>query len=155
MSLFGQIKNAIAGKKESQPTAPGFVYYGLPKDLPPLAPDVLKGYDLSYHYDDVTAVPTREFSTGKTGIKKHGIRRGDPLVLRKEIGEYYGSDDKENIAVYWKNIKIGDLHKNRLRGMVHQWSAKNLPIFCAVAEPRDNNEIMIEIGFYGKPGAKP
>lgn len=146
---MGKLLSKLFGKEEASPAVE---YYGLPEDLPALAPESVDGHDLAYHYKDVTVIPLPAFSIGNIGTRKCGIKRGDPLTFRFEVGNYYGPEDKDNIAVYWRNTKIGDMRRNRMREMVHKWAAKNLPIFCAVAEPRENNEIIIEFGFYGKPG---
>lgn len=119
-------------------------------NLPKLAPDEMNGEKLVYSYTDVTLYPAPEFMLGGDAVKRLGIKRGDSLQITNAPRE----DDPDNIAVFWNNYKIGDMRQNRMRQMAMKWFASDLPIFAAVAYPRENNEIIVEFGFYGKPGAK-
>lgn len=119
-------------------------------NLPKLAPDEMNGEKLVYSYTDVTLYPAPEFMLGGDAVKRLGIKRGDSLQITNAPRE----EDPDNIAVFWNNYKIGDMRQNRMRQMAMKWFASELPIFAAVAYPRENNEIIVEFGFYGKPGAK-
>lgn len=119
-------------------------------NLPKLAPDEMNGEKLVYSYTDVTLYPAPEFMLGGDAVKRLGIKRGDSLQITNAPRE----EDPDNIAVFWNNYKIGDMRQNRMRQMAMKWFASDLPIFAAVAYPRENNEIIVEFGFYGKPGAK-
>lgn len=119
-------------------------------NLPKLAPDEMNGEKLVYSYTDVTLYPAPEFMLGGDAVKRLGIKRGDGLQITNAPKD----EDPDNIAVFWNNYKIGDMRQNRMRQMAMKWFASDLPIFAAVAYPRENNEIIVEFGFYGKPGAK-
>ncbi len=129
------------------------------RNAPPLAPDEINGLKLSYHYNDVKIRATYQMSGDDKSIKKNnvldlGVYRGEILTLSFDTRTVDGGYDPKNVIVSWKKTKLGDLRANRMRDMVREWRQARLPIFCAMAFPARDRGFFIEIGFYGKPGAK-
>ena len=113
-----------------------------------LTPPALDGHSRSYHYKDVNIYVSWQYggSYGKT-CKSIGMRRGDPVQLVARRVE----DDPEQVFVVWHGLEIGTMKSNRLRGMVRQWQASNLPVECVVAAVGGEQKLLLEFAFYGKP----
>lgn len=129
------------------------------RNAPPLAPAEINGLKLSYHYNDVKIRATYQMSGRDESVKKNnvldlGVYRGEILTLVFDPLNVDGERDPENVAVFWKKTKLGDMRANKLRDMVKDWRAAHLPIFCAMAFPARDRGFFLEFGFYGKPGAK-
>lgn len=122
------------------------------QEMPQLAPSEVNGYRLTYHYQDVRInVPWRLSGHYGKSVKSIGVKRGDILSIAFDphtINEEY---DKDNIALVWKGVRLGDMNSNRLRDMVRKWTHAGLPIYCGVTLPADDRHFFIEFGFYGKP----
>lgn len=113
-----------------------------------LTPPDLNGYSRTYHYKDVNIYVSWQYS-GQYGksCKSIGMRRGDGVQLKSRRAE----DDPEQVFVVWRDLEIGTMKSNRLRSMVHQWQAANLPLECVVAAVGGEQKLLLEFAFYGKP----
>ena len=120
--------------------------------MPRLAPSEMAGHSLTYHYQDVRIdVPWQLCGHYGKSVKSIGVKRGDILSIAFDphtINEEY---DKDNVALMWRGVRLGDMNHNRLRDMVRKWTRADLPIYCGVTLPSDDRHFYIEFGFYGKP----
>lgn len=125
---------------------------------PQQAPAEINGYELNYHYKDININVEWKYrkQNGDT-CQSIGVSRGDRLALIAEPHKNYWEDktDDESISVYWHDIRLGVMRKNRLRNMVHQWQDEGLPIFCAVTDTGVEKPLYVEFGFYGVPTERP
>lgn len=118
-------------------------------ELPDLTPVACDGHNRKYHYKDVNIRVRWEYSGhyGKS-CQSIGMKRGDVLQLLppKEKDQEPGA-----VAVVWKGIEIGYMKANRMQDMVHSWQAAKLPVLATVARVGGEEQLYIEISFYGSP----
>ena len=79
--------------------------------------------------------------------KSIGMKRGQHVELVPHPEE----EDPSNISILWKNKEIAKMKDNRLRGMVHQWFDRELPVQCIVASVGGEQKLLLEFAFYGRP----
>lgn len=114
-----------------------------------LSPEKLAGRKRRYHYKDVNIYIKWQYGGHyKDSCASIGMKRGDALEL---LPPAETNDDPEAIAVYWRNIEIGNMKSNRLRSMVHQWKDAGLPVLALVADVGGEEMLYIEFAFYGTP----
>lgn len=115
---------------------------------PDLTPKEINGYLRSYHYKDVNVYVVWQYSGqyGKT-CKSIGMKRGQHV----ELVQHPEEEDPSNISILWKNKEIAKMKDNRLRGMVHQWFDRELPVQCIVASVGGEQKLLLEFAFYGRP----
>lgn len=122
----------------------------------PLAPAEIDGHELAYHYPDVRLrVPyelTGEKDARINNVIALGVKRGDDLDISFDPYNISGEIDPDNVVISWHGVKLGDMQKTHLCGMVKRWSDAGLPIYCAMFWPSDSRDFLVEFGFYGKPG---
>ena len=113
-----------------------------------LTPSEMDWHARSYHYKDVNIYVAWQYggNYGKS-CKSIGMRRGDPVQLVSRRAK----DDPEQVLIVWHGLEIGTMKSNRIRGMVHQWQAANLPVECIVAAVGGEQKLLLEFAFYGKP----
>lgn len=116
-----------------------------------LTPDNFKGFTRSYHYKDVNVTIYWQYG-GQYGkdCKSIGMKRGQHIELLLKPQE----DDKGKVAICWNGIEVAMMKSNRLRNMVHQWLANDLPVQCVVAAVGGEQKLLLEFAFYGKPNSK-
>lgn len=114
-----------------------------------LSPEILAGRKRRYHYKDVNIYIKWQYGGHyKDSCASIGMKRGDVLEL---LPPTEPNDDPEAIAVYWRNIEIGNMKTNRLRSMVHQWKNAGLPVLALVSDVGGEEMLYIEFAFYGTP----
>ena len=113
-----------------------------------LTPDNFKGLTRSNHYKDVNVTIYWQYG-GQYGkdCKSIGMKRGQHVELVPHPEE----EDPSNISILWKNKEIAKMKDNRLRGMVHQWFDRGLPVQCIVASVGGEQKLLLEFAFYGRP----
>lgn len=119
-------------------------------DLPSLAPDTMHGMPSKYHYQDVViGVHWKYGGRYEESCESIGMKRGDPLKLvYKPLMQEDGTEDPNNIAVFWHSIEIGHIRAPRMKSMILDWQADQLPIFCAVAYLGKVHPLYAELAFY-------
>lgn len=114
-----------------------------------LTPEIHNGKKRSYHYKDVNIWVVWQYG-GQYGksLGSIGVGRGDDLCLKPVT---HSDDDDFNVEVYWNDLLIGHMKKNRLAGMVSDWQKADLPVLAKVAHVGGEEKLYMELSFYGKP----
>lgn len=117
------------------------------KNAADLTPPEFHNQKRRYHYKDVQPVVFWQYG-GRYGksCESIGVKRGDPIRLTPP---QQATDDPQDLAINWSGTDIGIMKNNRLRGMVHQWQAANLPVLAAVSFVGGESKLLIEFAFYG------
>lgn len=116
---------------------------------PNLTPESINGKLRSYHYKDVDIWVKWQYC-GRYGesCESIGMKRGDTLQLKPPSA---ADEDPKSIAIYWKGNEIGYMKTNRMRDMVHQWNAAELPVLAIVSHVGGDSKVLVEFAFYSKP----
>lgn len=124
-------------------------------DLPSLAPETMHGMPSKYHYKDVViGVHWKYGGRYEESCESIGMKRGDTLKLvYKPLIQEDGTEDLNNISVYWHSTEIGHIRAPRMKNMILDWQADQLPIFCAVAYLGKVHPLYAELAFY-RPESK-
>lgn len=99
--------------------------------------------ELAYNYDKV------QIATIDKTINFSAVVLNQCCKLEHEPNNEY---DSKAVAVYFGNIKIGYLKKNRLQDMYHDYAAKGGAISCYVAAVEEQ-EIYVRLEFYRRVDA--
>lgn len=94
-------------------------------------PDPDKEYTVHRCYTNRIYVPSDLISRSV----RSQIKEDDQLALKKEPSNEY---DKNAIAVYWHNTKIGYLYQNGLRDIIMEFWDKKWPVLVSFVEFSDN-----------------
>ena len=125
--------------------------------LPSLAPETMHGMPSKYHYKDVViGVHWKYGGRYEESCESIGMKRGDSLKLvYKPLTQEDGIEDPNNISVYWHSIEIGHIRAPRMKSMILDWQADQLPIFCTVAYLGKIHPLYAEIAFYRPESSGP
>ena len=111
-------------------------------------PSTFQGYDRSYHYTDVMVIVVWQFG-GKYGktCSSAGMWNGAELKLVPKKRR----EDPKTVYISWKNQMVGLMRGNRMRDMVHVWMAEELPVLARAYRVGGEDNLLLELAFYGKP----
>lgn len=129
-------KNVQERKNEKAPP----LLNGKVKDIMSELPERYFDYPLVYKYNDVKICMIEDFDMSL-------LKVGYGLTLKCEPENEY---DKNAVAVYCYQVKIGYMFKNKLQDMANDFSKKKNCIPCSYISKIDDNEVCMNLGFYGK-----
>ena len=113
---------------------------------PDLSPNIIDGHKRRYHYKDVNVIIIWQYGGmyGKS-CESIGMKCGDKVQLLPHPEK----DDPESIGIIWNDTLVGLMKANRMRDMVHQWQAANLPVLAVVSQVGGEHKLLLELAFYG------
>lgn len=123
---------------------PGASFAPIDKKGSIIIPSTAAGLPVAYHYEDVNI-----YTPDTLDVDLAQVDLGLRVTFRHEPNNAY---DKNAVAVYAGEWKIGYMRRGKLRDMLVDWAARQQPFWaCITAVDDDEREIYLCLVFYRNP----